>query len=667
MMLVHGSNSIARMTVRQWGVVWSLGGVALAGVQVSALPNNLAFMLPAVLLVCFGVFSALRPSPDGRRLALWISIVCWAWLLALAVNPTYSIWPEMSIWYALILALIPASVLGLYRWLADDAIWNRLEWLLFCVGGIVAVGMLYQYFVLGKRSDWPFLDANVASAVMYAVALPLFYRFMTAIDRPWQRWLLAAFALLLSTAFFTAFSRAGSIVFGVALAGTLLVVVVAQNRAIVGRFGICLILIGVGFALVHYGPSQTVHRNWNDLSQDNSLDARFMMWHSTWQIYTDAPVLGHGLGTYKQLYPRYRSLQETASSGDMAHEDYLQILAGGGPLLLALLLGFVLAVLFAGIRLLRRIHQTRAGPAKNATIRDVGLCAAILALAAHATANFIFFMLILSFLTGLYAARLAGRYVLVDKTGEDKQFLVGLRIIARPLVGTIALICLVSVSVGAVASYTLKLDRTGSIEQVIINGPRYKTALALRYIDPLNYRARFYIIAAENSAAGHVGPSKQGVKLAIMALNDSRELLRKVKRPDCSVLGNTGYLLTMFNTKKEALEKAGVWVDPAKLLGRTVNILPTCLKAWRALAHVWFERDNEQRGIDTLKTATKWMRIPTVKPHDAVQLTITLAKHLALAGNQSKAVELLQYVIDDDPGNKQAQTLLQKINEFRLD
>lgn len=656
------SDSIQQSRTFAPAIALLLGAVALVATQVSTLPGDLAFMLPAVCVLWFAVFAALQGDhPGGYRLSRWISIACWVWLVALAANPFVSLWPEMSIWVALKLGLIPASILGLHRWLADDAIWNRLEWLLFGVGTLVAVAMLCQYFVLGQRADGPFLDANVASAVLYAILLPLLYRLMTGADRPLTRWMLAASALLLAAGFFTAFSRAGLIVLTLALAATAVVVLAARQRAITRRFGLCLLLVAAGFAVVHYGPQQSIQRNWDDLSQDSSLDARFLMWQSTLAMAADAPVTGRGLGTYKLLYPRYRSLDETGTTGDMAHNDYLQVLAGGGPLLLALLAGFVLVVLGTALWLLMRLHGTRAGPDKTALLRDMGLCAALLALAVHATVNFIFFVLLLSLLTGLYAARLAGRYAIVPRTAPEKRWANGLRSVVRPIVGFVALYTLVTVCAGAVAVQTFHRDGAGGEFRVSMHSPAYRVALAIRHIDPLNYRARFYIGIAKAAVATNLGPNDAGTGLAVMALQDLRSLLHTVKHPDCSVQANVGVLLTAFRSQKTALQQADVWVDPARLLRGTVTTLPECMPAWLALAHLWAERDKPQRSIAVLKEATRFIPIATVKAQHVARLLTTLAGHLAKAGNKSKALEIVTSVLETAPGYQPAVDLLARL------
>lgn len=653
--IISGVFGVGR--ARATAVALALGAAVLAGIRVSTLPNDLVFMLPAVAVVWAGVFMALRTRRDASQLTRWVAVPCWLWLLALAANPFYSAWPEMSIWFALIFALIPASILGLHHLLAEDQVWNRLEWLLFGAAALVAVAMLFEYFALGLRSNGPFLDANVASAVLYAVLLPLLYRLLAGTDRGPTRWLLAGLALLLSAGLFTSFSRGGVGSFEIALVGTALVVLVMARRAVACRFAGCLALVAVGYALVYYGPQQPFERSLDNLPQDNSLQARFMMWGATLDIYADAPVLGHGLGTYKLMYPRYRSRHEAGTTGDMAHNDYLQVLAGGGPLMLALLAGFVLLVLYVGLWLLWCVRKTRAGPNRLALLRDLGLCAALLALAVHATVNFIFYVLLLSLLTGLYAARLAGRYAVTQRAAEDSRVVTVLRRSARPAFGVAALVSLVTMGTAIVTSKTLHPAKE---DVASVATPDYQLALAVSYINPLDYRAQYYVAYSEAILADNLGPGGLGMGMAVTALNDMRRLLA-AKRPDCSAQTGKAILLEAFRPKAEQLRQKGLWQDPVALLHRVLGANPTCMAAWVALAKHWQAKGELERAIAVLEQAETWVHIHTIEREAGAAMLVTLADFTAQAGKPTRAVAILDYVRSVAPAFEPAKTLLAEL------
>src|SRR5699024_1997570 len=306
-----------------------LGLTMLAAVFVSTLPGDLPFLLPAFALLAIGLFAALRRPGSGPHLPRWLAGFCWLWLLLLALNPFISAWIELSIWTAIVYALMPVCILALPCLLAEDAFWDRLEWLLFAVTTFVALCLLVQYFFFGERSDGPFLDANVAAAVVYSGLLPLLYRLFTARDGSRLRGLLWGLAFVLALGLFTTLSRGSVGSFVIALAATVLVVLVRGTRAMRLRLAGIVVLVVVAFALVTATAPQKSDRYLRQPSQDNSLQTRFRMWHSALQIFTDAPVTGHGLGSFTVTYPRYRSMQDTATSGHRAHSDYLQMLAEG--------------------------------------------------------------------------------------------------------------------------------------------------------------------------------------------------------------------------------------------------------------------------------------------------------------------------------------------------
>lgn len=647
--------------VQRSTAAFALGLALCAAIRVSSLPTDLLFMLPAVAVAWAGVFSALRARRGSPRLFLWVAVPCWVWLLMLVVNPFWSAWTEMSIWIGLTFALLPASVLGLHELLGDDRVWNRLEWFVFGAAAFVAVWMLCEYFVLGQRADGPFLDPNVASAVVYASLLPLLYRFFVATDRGLLSYLLVGLVFVLSAGLFTSFSRGGVGSFVIALAGTAIVLLVAGGRAARWRFTGCLVVILVAYSVVYYGPQQPHVRTLTNLSQDHSLQMRFLMWDSALDIYADAPVLGSGLGTFDILYARYRSPVETGTTGDMAHNDYLQVLAESGPLGLALLLGFVLCVLSCAMWLMWRLWRSRMQPGveRRAMMRDMGLCATLLALCVHATVNFIFYPLLLALLAGLYAARLAGRYALTHRGAPGRRTWDVLRRLVRPVFAVAALISLVSIGTASVSFMTLHPGMNSGADYVSMDNPEYQLALTLSSINPLDYRALFYIARAEAVSATRLqklGAEEQAASRAIQALSDFQRLLA-VKRPDCSSQANKGTLLWHFRSQEQALRRAGVWQDPAQVLRRAIAAVPICMPAWIALAKLREGQDSVKLGIAVLEHAKKWMNFAPVERGSAAKMLVTLAQFVAQAGNRSRALKILRVVISAAPWYQPALSL----------
>lgn len=120
-----------------------------------------------------------------------------------------------------------------------------------------------------------------------------------------------------------------------------------------------------------------------------SSTSRIDMWESSLEAFrSEKSWLGTGLGTYLLVYPQYRHPTETLSSGDHAHNDYIENLLEGGPLLL---LSTVLFFVAAPLWMIRKlVSKAQSDEPVSSTIQSVAGCAACLCLSLHASVNFIF-------------------------------------------------------------------------------------------------------------------------------------------------------------------------------------------------------------------------------------------------------------------------------------
>ena len=62
---------------------------------------------------------------------------------------------------------------------------------------------------------------------------------------------------------------------------------------------------------------------------------RTQIWKDSLRIFYDFPIFGTGLNTFRDIYPKYKSL-EIASRINFAHNDYIQLLIETG------IIGFIL-------------------------------------------------------------------------------------------------------------------------------------------------------------------------------------------------------------------------------------------------------------------------------------------------------------------------------------
>jgi O-antigen ligase len=134
---------------------------------------------------------------------------------------------------------------------------------------------------------------------------------------------------------------------------------------------------------------------------DGSIQHRLALLDSSWQIYLSEPLTGTGLGSFKLLYPQYRSPAETSSSGDLVHNDYAQLLMEGGPLLPLALIAVGLAAL---LRLRRAMNHPALVPATRWLV--LGHATAAACIFFHAAFNFIIYVMPLALLMGYHLGRL---------------------------------------------------------------------------------------------------------------------------------------------------------------------------------------------------------------------------------------------------------------------
>ena len=127
-----------------------------------------------------------------------------------------------------------------------------------------------------------------------------------------------------------------------------------------------------------------------------SMNARLMLYQSMLQMIQDFPFLGSGIGSFAAIYPQYRNPAED-SGGYFGHNDYLQFLHEGGPILLLLLL--LPLVMIARI-LLRNPQPQPQSPAPVLLTTSLALAAATFFI--HSAADFIFYHPVLNLLAGFF-------------------------------------------------------------------------------------------------------------------------------------------------------------------------------------------------------------------------------------------------------------------------
>ncbi len=224
----------------------------------------------------------------------------------------------------------------------------------------------------------------------------------------------------MSLAIFAAYSRVGNIIFISGLVFiSLLALISRQSRK---KTGMVLVVALLAFLVVNS------IRNIEDATNNNEgytlntesvgWTQRFAQWRSGLNQYADYPVTGSGLGTFKVLYPAYRSSGDVHTAGNYVHNDYIQFLAEGGPLLLLFALSLIafLAWLLWGLVFgyLKKRQPSQLEP--------IVLIVAIGSVMVHALMNFTLYNLGNQILLGCCLARLLFVIDFVDQKALEVNF-----------------------------------------------------------------------------------------------------------------------------------------------------------------------------------------------------------------------------------------------------
>ena len=380
------------MTAVLMPVAWVYQGNAIN------LPVLFYFALGLLLLLPTAISGLLKDSEAvaGRRsvlvaLGLYLAVCSFSWFV--------SVVPEVSaVHWWLRLAFVAGCLAFIYLGnRVPTAGLARLMLAACCVG--CAVWGLIEFVGNPRRATGPFMDPNNFALLCAVGIMLLLPELARAGDVPSRRFACWIGLTLLTLALFCAFSRAMSLIW---LAGVLGFTALAW-RSRVGR-GNLLAYIGLGVVCyllsISLAPDLGARvTGTGDLQM--TLDVRQAMWQSTMNMWRDHPLLGAGIGTFRILYPSYRSVADQVTAGNSPHNDYLLGLAEGGPLLLALYLFLAGAVVWRGLSLAR---QLLAGSTDREDVQRL-LANAALALAAgalltHALVNFVTITLSLQFLLG---------------------------------------------------------------------------------------------------------------------------------------------------------------------------------------------------------------------------------------------------------------------------
>lgn len=609
--------------------------------------GKLVYLASLLAVILASVWPASEPHGFNRpHRTLDTFLLLWAFYLFASM--IWSVWPQASFWFAIVVACIPLVCFAGSRHFQSPGSWVFVRRLMHLTAFFFSSWLIIEFYTRGGRSDGPLLDANAAAALINLFLLPALWVTWAPPTHRRERLKQLTLIALLAAALFSTASRGAML----ALAGTfvLSVFVLMVFRIPFSRRGLIASLAAfvLGFALIHMGPQEPASRSMTHLWGDNSSQARLMLWQSTWEMYLDSPVLGSGFGTFAVLYPQFRSQQENGTEGTFAHNDYLQLLAEGGLPLLTMLLAFGVATLYwAGI-LISRGRQLRM---KLEHYEGVGLAAAIASMFAHAGVNFIFYIAPLALWIGIYAGRLRALAITFEpplRAPEANQ----LYRPARLVLGTVGMLAAGMLTTDILSYYWLSRERL-SPDDYQVHSSRFEGALALSYINPINTHARDYLIRAQTKLALENQDEFIGWFMAHAALRDI-EKMSEIRHASCAPRVLQASLLSAFPPPQHQSES----ISSEHVLIQTVQERPACLEAVMALADLYQSQGTPERALEVLEAGNRWIHLRTLDQKLRLQNLEETARTYQQLGRPDQAAIIAMLVLSNNPESISARLIL---------
>ncbi len=130
------------------------------------------------------------------------------------------------------------------------------------------------------------------------------------------------------------------------------------------------------------GLDPLLERFFRITDQFSDKEARLSLWKNTLNIFLHFPVAGTGAGTFKEVFPIYRTFP-THLSFNEAHNDYLQLLSETGVLILFLFITFLTSMF-------RRLRKVISQQIDRIVVIQIGCFCSLLSLGLHSLTDFSF-------------------------------------------------------------------------------------------------------------------------------------------------------------------------------------------------------------------------------------------------------------------------------------
>jgi hypothetical protein len=256
---------------------------------------------------------------------------------------------------------------------------------------------IVEFIITSRSSKGPTLYQGVFGALFAAAVIPVISHYISKKKQTlFSYHLIIIFILLL--ALFSTFSR-GTMLSYLMVLPVLFFTAYRQKLANFKNVSAILILTLASYSTITFYADLTDGQSLSaktelqagQITELKSMGARLKLYCSMLDIYSDYPLLGTGIASFKIFYRSYRDPSEI-SAGNFGHNDYLQFLQEGGPVLLT----FLLLALSLIAWILYQCNFKNKG-----SLQTAGLALASSTLFIHAAADMIFYVFSLLMLAGL--------------------------------------------------------------------------------------------------------------------------------------------------------------------------------------------------------------------------------------------------------------------------
>jgi O-antigen ligase/tetratricopeptide (TPR) repeat protein len=155
--------------------------------------------------------------------------------------------------------------------------------------------------------------------------------------------LLGLSSVLIATSIFLSLSRGGIV--SLSLSVIVLIVLLMKRERRSSRVRLFVLVLAVIVLSVGWFGWKPLFERFETVGHAGIQDLRFGIWKDSLEIIRDFPVAGTGFGSFASIYPKYRSISVEGLL-EHAHNDYIELLAGGGIVGFVLFAWFISAVLF---------------------------------------------------------------------------------------------------------------------------------------------------------------------------------------------------------------------------------------------------------------------------------------------------------------------------------